>query len=153
MRSPRYGSGRSSGTPVRQALEGGGRQVARGDGVGPGVQQPTGLVQVVADHEPPLLDASDGEATQLGEVDGVGGAPGGGQCRLELGEGGARCREGGASGGPVGLGPVALGLPQAGLEQTARTGRRSDARSLVPWATNWWASASVKQLMAALDEA
>ena len=48
--------------------------------------------------------------------------------------------------------PVALRVPQTGLEQAARRVEDRGAQ-LVPWATNWWASDSVKQLMAALDDA
>ncbi len=60
------------------------------DGVGPGVEQRAGAVEIVADHEPSLLHALDGEASELVEVDGVGRAPGGGQGCLELGERRAR---------------------------------------------------------------
>ena len=46
-----------------------------------GVEEAAGAVQVVPDHEPPLLDPLDGEATQLGQVHSVGRAPGGGEGR------------------------------------------------------------------------
>ncbi len=71
------------------------------------------------DHEPPVLDPLDGEPAELVQVDGVGRAAGGGQRRLELGERRARGRRAGPHPGQLGR-PVALGLPQAGLEQAAR---------------------------------
>ena len=76
-------------------------------------------VEVVADDEPAVLHPLDREPPELVEVDHVGRTAGGGQGRLELGEGGARCRRAGPHPGQLG-GPVALGLPQPGLEQAAR---------------------------------
>ncbi len=72
-----------------------------------------------ADHEASLLHALHREPAQLGQVHGIGGAPGRGQRRLELDESGARCRGAGPLAGQ-GRGAVSLGLPQPGLEQPAR---------------------------------
>ena len=74
------------------------------------------------------------------------------ELRLELLEGGPGRRRPGLDPGQR-VGAVALRGPQARLEQTARGIEDGGPHGRCPAATSWWASASVRQEMAALLEA